>query len=66
MNRRASSCLPALRTIRVKEYASTRVEGVCEAPSVTKGCFFHGFDSKKELALAATDHWIGRSVVNHY
>jgi TetR/AcrR family transcriptional regulator, transcriptional repressor for nem operon len=48
----------AIRVIRVKGYSATRVEDVCEAAGLTKGSFFHHFDSKEELALAAADHWI--------
>jgi TetR/AcrR family transcriptional repressor of nem operon len=47
----------ALRVIRAKGYSATRVEDVCEATGLTKGSFFHHFDSKKELALAAADYW---------
>ena len=35
----------------------TRVEDVCEAAGLTKGSFFHHFDSKEDLALAAADYW---------
>ena len=48
----------ALRVIRVKGYGATRVEDVCDAAGLTKGSFFHHFDSKEELALAAADYWI--------
>src|SRR5271155_202794 len=48
----------AIRVIRVKGYTATRVEDICEAAGLTKGSFFHHFDSKEELALAATDYWI--------
>jgi len=48
----------ALRVIRAKGYSATRVEDVCEAAGLTKGSFFHHFDSKEALALAAADYWI--------
>ena len=48
----------AIRVIRVKGYTATRVEDVCEAAGLTKGSFFHHFESKDELALAAADYWI--------
>jgi len=48
----------ALHVIRAKGYSATRVEDICEAASLTKGSFFHHFDSKEELALAAADYWI--------
>ena len=47
----------ALRVIRQKGYAATRVEDVCEAAGLGKGSFFHHFKSKEELALAAADHF---------
>jgi TetR/AcrR family transcriptional regulator, transcriptional repressor for nem operon len=47
----------ALRVIRAKGYSATRIEDVCEAAGLTKGSFFHHFDSKEELALAAADYW---------
>jgi TetR/AcrR family transcriptional repressor of nem operon len=48
----------ALHVIRAKGYSATRVEDICEAAGVTKGSFFHHFDSKEELALTAVDYWI--------
>jgi len=47
----------ALQVIRAKGYTATTVEDVCEAAGLTKGSFFHHFDSKEELALAAADYW---------
>jgi TetR/AcrR family transcriptional repressor of nem operon len=48
----------ALHVIRAKGYSAARIEDVCEAAGLTKGSFFHHFDSKEELALAAADYWI--------
>jgi len=48
----------ALHVIRAKGYSAARIEDICEAASLTKGSFFHHFDSKEELALAAADYWI--------
>ena len=48
----------ALHVIRAKGYSATRIEDICEAAGLTKGSFFHHFDSKEELALAAADYWI--------
>ncbi len=48
----------ALHVIRAKGYSATRIEDVCEVAGLTKGSFFHHFDSKEELALAAADYWI--------
>jgi TetR/AcrR family transcriptional regulator, transcriptional repressor for nem operon len=47
----------ALQVIRAKGYSATRIEDVCEAAGLTKGSFFHHFDSKEALALAAADYW---------
>jgi TetR/AcrR family transcriptional repressor of nem operon len=48
----------ALHVIRAKGYSATRIEDICEAAALTKGSFFHHFDSKEGLALAAADYWI--------
>ena len=47
----------ALRVIREKGYSATRVDDICEAAGVTKGAFFHHFESKEALAVAAAKHW---------
>jgi TetR/AcrR family transcriptional repressor of nem operon len=47
----------ALTVIRTKGYTATRIEDVCEAAGLTKGSFFHHFDTKEELAIAAADYW---------
>jgi TetR/AcrR family transcriptional repressor of nem operon len=47
----------ALAVIRSKGYSATRVEDVCAAAGVTKGSFFHHFDTKEELALEAAAYW---------
>jgi TetR/AcrR family transcriptional regulator, transcriptional repressor for nem operon len=47
----------ALHVIRYKGYTATRVEDICEAAQLTKGSFFHHFDTKEDLALAAAEHW---------
>jgi TetR/AcrR family transcriptional repressor of nem operon len=50
-----------LSVVRRKGYAATRVEDVCAEAGVTKGSFFHHFDSKEALALAAADRWRERA-----
>ncbi len=47
----------ALRVFREKGYSATRIEDVCEAAGLTKGSFFHHFDTKEELAIASADYW---------
>jgi TetR/AcrR family transcriptional repressor of nem operon len=46
-----------LNVVRARGYSATRVEDICAAAGVTKGSFFHHFDSKEDLALAAADRW---------
>jgi TetR/AcrR family transcriptional regulator, transcriptional repressor for nem operon len=46
-----------LNVVRKRGYTATRVEDICAAAGVTKGSFFHHFDSKDELALAAAELW---------
>ncbi len=36
-------------------YAGTTVDAICEKAELTKGSFYHFFDSKEELALAVLD-----------
>jgi TetR/AcrR family transcriptional repressor of nem operon len=47
----------ALEVIRAKGYTATRIEDICEAAGLTKGSFFHHFENKEELAVAAAEHW---------
>jgi len=47
----------ALAVIRSKGYSDTSVDDICNAAGLTKGSFFHHFDSKEALALAAADHF---------
>src|SRR3712207_3689224 len=43
--------------IRAKGFAATSVDDLCKAAGVTKGAFFHHFESKEALAVAAATHW---------
>jgi TetR/AcrR family transcriptional repressor of nem operon len=43
--------------MRQKGYAATTVDDVCAAAGVTKGSFFHHFESKESLGVAAADHF---------
>ncbi len=44
-------------TIRAKGFAATTVDDLCRAAEVTKGAFFHHFDSKESLGVAAAEFW---------
>ncbi len=47
----------ALQLVRQKGYDATTVDDLCRAAGVTKGAFFHHFESKEELAVEATKFW---------
>lgn len=47
----------AIETVRAQGYAATSVDELCRKAGVTKGAFFHHFESKDALAIAAANHW---------
>lgn len=47
----------AIVLIRQSGFAATSVDDLCKAAGVTKGAFFHHFDSKDALGAAAARHW---------
>jgi len=47
--------------VRANGYAATRIEDICAAAGVTKGSFFHHFDSQEDLAIAAAGFWSERA-----
>ncbi len=51
----------ALHLIRAQGYSATTVDEICHEAGVTKGSFFHHFESKDDLALAAVAYWRSRT-----
>jgi len=47
----------SLSLIRERGFAATTVDELCARAGVTKGAFFHHFDSKDALGVAAVAHW---------
>lgn len=47
----------ALALIREKGYAATTVDELCARAGVAKGSFFHHFDDKEALGVAAARYW---------
>lgn len=43
--------------IRAKGFAATTLDDLCKRAEVTKGAFFHHFDSKEALGVAAAEFW---------
>lgn len=47
----------ARNIIRAKGFAATTVDDLCRQAEVTKGAFFHHFNSKEALGVAAAEYW---------
>jgi TetR/AcrR family transcriptional repressor of nem operon len=47
--------------IRAKGFSATSIEDLCRTAEVTKGAFFHHFESKEALGIAAAEHWAKRT-----
>ena len=43
--------------IRAKGFAATSIDDLCAAAAVTKGAFFHHFESKEMLGVAVAQFW---------
>lgn len=57
INARKALLQAAIKIIRKKGYSATSVDDLCKAAGVTKGAFFHHFDSKEDLGVAAANFW---------
>jgi TetR/AcrR family transcriptional regulator, transcriptional repressor for nem operon len=51
----------AVDLIRAKGYSATTVDDICAASSLSKGAFFHHFESKEACALAAAGCFVFRA-----
>jgi len=47
----------AIDLVRAQGYAATSVDDLCRKAGVTKGAFFHHFETKDALAVSAADYW---------
>lgn len=43
--------------IRRRGFSGTTVDELCAAAGVSKGAFFHHFESKEDLGVKAAEHW---------
>ncbi|HTP00050.1 MAG TPA: TetR/AcrR family transcriptional regulator [Anaerolineales bacterium] len=48
----------ALKEFAIHGYEATRVEDICAAADVSKGAFYHHFESKQELFLSLMNSWM--------
>ncbi len=54
---RAALLDAAITLVRRNGWSATSVDQLCRAAAVTKGAFFHHFESKVALGVAAAQHW---------
>lgn len=47
----------ALSLVRRQGWSATSIDQLCHAAGVTKGAFFHHFESKEALGVAAAQRW---------
>jgi TetR/AcrR family transcriptional regulator, transcriptional repressor for nem operon len=43
--------------IRARGFAASSIDDLCKAAGVTKGAFFHHFENKEALGVAAAQYW---------
>jgi len=53
----------AIHLIRAKGYSATTVDDLCREAGVTKGGFFHHFESKEQLAISAAEQFAANAEV---
>jgi AcrR family transcriptional regulator len=58
-NTRARLLESALKHFAVKGYDATSVDDICAAANVSKGAFYHHFESKQALFLSLLNAWLG-------
>src|SRR5512137_196501 len=56
-NARVALLDAALVLVRRNGWAATSIDQLCRAAGVTKGAFFHHFESKEALGVAAAQRW---------
>lgn len=54
----------ARQLMLVKGFPASKVDEICQQAGVTKGSFYHHFDSKESLALAALDDYFSELAEN--
>lgn len=54
---RAALLDATLALVRRQGWSATSVDQLCKMAGVTKGAFFHHFESKEALGIAAAGHW---------
>jgi TetR/AcrR family transcriptional repressor of nem operon len=52
----------AMHAIRAQGYSATSVDDICREAGLSKGAFFHHFESKEDLAVAAAGHFSDMAV----
>ncbi len=55
---RSAVLASALRHFSSKGYEATSVDDICEGANVSKGAFYHHFESKQALFLCLLDSWL--------